>query len=696
MVRIFCLFVLMSGIFTASFGDAKPLKKNYSAPHVPFQLIIKFKSDGMKFVARNFLHQMNAQVVSQFNSNGAVLVQLPNGFMEESAAGLKRVIDEISAHPDVEYAEPNWILHARTKPNDPRYDDLYALKKSRSRSADVFAQEAWMKTTGSRDVLVAVIDSGVDYNHEDLAENYWHNPGENGIDANGKNKRNNGIDDDHNGFVDDWGGWNFIKNNNDPMDDNHHGTHCAGIIGAVGNNGVGIVGVNWNVSIVGLKFLDKEGNGTLANAVLAIEYATKMGVHVMNNSWGGDEYSETMVAAIRKASAAGVLFVVAAGNNSSNNDVSLDYPSSYDIDNIISVGATDADGELAGFSNYGAKTVHIAAPGAQILSTFPGNTYGVLDGTSMAAPYVAGAAALIKARFPFLKARELKTRLLGGSVPTQALQGKVVAGLLNIDNALDDDQSAPAAPHKIAVLSSAANSINLEWEPSLDNGRDKYAYAYEIRRAATPIQSHEDWESAEVVPVTILQQNANKVQARAENIPLNSSGYLAARSLDRAGNLSEISNSIRYASRPVSFLYENKSNSLAGLSVEGSWGNESIAGKGKVLSDSPGTVYGYNQTTSLTLPPMSIRSNDVVLSFKNKFEFELGYDFGYVEVSGDNGDTWKQVAQLNGAQNWTDMTYSLSPFLNKGDSSVLVRFRITSDQTHSMDGWLLSEISVFN
>lgn len=696
MVRILCLFVLMSGFFTASFSYARPLKKNYSLPHVPSQLIIKFKNHGAKISKNNFLQEMGAQVVQQFSSNGAMLVQLPYGLMDKSAAGLKRMIDEISVRPDVEYVEPNWILHARVKPNDPRYDELYALKKSRSRTADIFAQEAWTKTTGSRDVLVAVIDSGVDYKHQDLAENYWNNPGENGTDANGKNKKNNGIDDDHNGMIDDWGGWNFVKNNNNPMDDNHHGTHCAGTIGAVGDNGVGVVGVNWNVSIVGLKFLDSEGNGTLANGVLAIEYATKLGVHIMSNSWGGDEYSETMAAAIRNASAAGILFVVAAGNNTSNNDVSLDYPSSYNIDNIVSVAAIDSDGELAGFSNYGAKTVHIAAPGAQILSTFPGNDYGVLDGTSMAAPHVAGAAALIKARFPLLKARELKARLLGGTVRTKPLQGKVITGLLNIENALDDDQTPPAALNKVSVLSSGANSINLEWEPSLDNGRDKYAYGYELRRSVNPIDSQADWQSAIVVSLAISQQNAGIVQARAENIPMNSSGYFSIRSFDRAGNLSDISNSIPYAAKRVSAVYENKKNSLAGLSIDGSWGLEDVAGMGKVLSDSPGEVSGYDSTTSLTLPPIRIHSNDVVLSFRNKYEFELGFDYGYVEISADNGDTWQQIAQLNGAQNWTEAIYSLSPFLSKSDSSLLVRFRVTSDRTHSMDGWLLSEISVFN
>ncbi|MGZ3769891.1 MAG: S8 family serine peptidase [Bdellovibrio sp.] len=696
MVREFLAFILVCFVF-GGIAEARPWKKNYSAAHVPSQLIIKFKNNTTAFVQNDFLSQRDAEVVRRFKSNGAMLVRFPQGFMDDNAQGLKKVIDEISARPDVEYVEPNWIVHARIKePNDPRYEDLYALKKSRSKNADIGAPEAWSKTTGSKNVLVAVIDSGVDYNHEDLKDNYWHNPGENGRDANGKNKNNNGIDDDGNGLVDDWGGWNFIKNNNNPMDDNYHGTHCAGTIGASGNNGIGVVGINWNVSIVGLKFLDKEGNGSVADAVTAVEYAMQIGVDVMSNSWGGDEYSETLAAAIKKASAKGILFVVAAGNNSSNNDTNMDYPSSYQIDNIVTVAATDSEGELAGFSNFGAKTVHIAAPGAQILSTFPGNKYDYLDGTSMAAPLVAGSAALIKARFPSLKAREIKARLLGGAVHTKALEGKVITGLLNVNNALNDDVTPPAVPTNISVTANFINSAEIEFQPAADNGQDKFAYEYEIRRSSSAINSESDWNKADTVSKIFLQNDSTKVKIRVDDLPLNSSGYFAVRALDRGGNLSEISDAIPYSTKRSSEIYANKNNSLDGLDIEGSWGTESVSGMGKVLSDSPGDVYGYGITSSLTLPVIAIRSNDVVLAFKGKYEFEQGFDFGYVEVSVNGGSDWKQVAQFSGAQGWMDQAYSLKSVLKDGKANLLVRFRITSDSTHSMDGWLLSGISVYN
>ncbi|MGZ3809222.1 MAG: S8 family serine peptidase, partial [Bacteriovorax sp.] len=258
--RLFVLLLICAAAFSS---EAKTLKKKIYAPHVPNQLIVKFKNTNDKSLQKSFLQRMNAQVVQQFKSNGAVLIQLPNTVIQKNPQALELLAEKISASSEIEYVEPNWILHSTAVPNDPLYDELYALNKTASRSADIFAQEAWSKTTGSRDVLVAVIDSGVDYNHQDLADNYWHNPNEMGVDANGRDKSSNSIDDDNNGFIDDWRGWNFVENNNDPMDDDYHGTHCAGIIGAVGNNGVGVVGVNWNVSIVGLKFLDKSGSGTI-------------------------------------------------------------------------------------------------------------------------------------------------------------------------------------------------------------------------------------------------------------------------------------------------------------------------------------------------------------------------------------------------------------------------------------------------
>ena len=222
----------------------------------------------------------------------------------------------------------------------------------------------------SANVLVGVIDTGVDYNHPDLAANIWTNPGE---------IAGNGIDDDGNGYIDDVHGYDFVNNDGDPMDDNGHGTHFSGTIGGVGNNGIGVAGVNWNVKIMALKFLDSGGSGSTANAVAGVQYATMMGVDVTSNSWGGGGFSQALYDAIDAAGAANIAFVAAAGNNGANNDTSPAYPAAYDLPNIISVAATDDNDELASFSNYGAASVDLGAPGVDILSTLPGNQYGLLS-----------------------------------------------------------------------------------------------------------------------------------------------------------------------------------------------------------------------------------------------------------------------------------------------------------------------------
>jgi len=325
---------------------------------------------------------------------------------------------------NVEYAELNYIVHIIDAPNDPQYSSQYAHQKIRS-------EAAWTKTTGSDSVLVAVIDTGVNWSHEDLAANIFSNPHE----------QADGVDNDGNGYVDDIRGWDFVNSDNNPNDDNAHGTHCAGIIGAAGNNNKGIAGVNWKVKILPCKFLDAEGSGSTLDAAEAIRYAADLGVEVMSNSWGGGPSTRTLQDAIIYAKDKGILFVAAAGNESNDNDQSPSYPANYNVENVISVAATDQNDALASFSNYG-LTVHLAAPGVSILSTTPNNTYQRFSGTSMATPYVAGAAALVKAQGNISLA-DLKQRILGGVDKVSSLTGKVKTGRLNLEKCLDPSSAEP-------------------------------------------------------------------------------------------------------------------------------------------------------------------------------------------------------------------------------------------------------------
>lgn len=331
-------------------------------------------------------------------------------------------------------AAPDEILHAARRPSDTSYSAQYGPAK-------IGAQVAWNVTTGNPNFVVGVIDSGVDYRHPDLAANIWTNPGEIAGD---------GIDNDGNGYIDDVRGWDFANNDNDPMDDDDHGTHVAGILGAVGDNGAGVAGVNWNVKIMPLKFLTPVG-GRTSDAIAAINYSVRMGVKVTNNSWGGGGFNPALAKAIGGAQAAGQIFVAAAGNGGpdgigDDNDLTPDYPTEYSrtYNNVVSVAATDSDDLLGSFSNFGAATVTLAAPGVGILSTRPGGAYQYLDGTSMAAPQVAGAIALYWGANPSLTYTQVIDRLKSTVDKVAALDGKVATGgRLNVANMLGATAAVP-------------------------------------------------------------------------------------------------------------------------------------------------------------------------------------------------------------------------------------------------------------
>ncbi|ATC64559.1 hypothetical protein CMV30_11675 [Nibricoccus aquaticus] len=330
------------------------------------------------------------------------------------------------------YVEPDYVVYATFTPNDPAFGQLWGLHNTGQTGgtgdADIDATEAWDISRGSTAVLVAVIDTGIDHTHPDLAANMWTNTGE---------IAGNNIDDDGNGYIDDIRGWDFVNNDNNPTDDQGHGTHCAGTIGAVGNNGIGVAGVAHTVRLVGAKFLSASGSGTTSDAIEAVLYTTRLGVTLTSNSWGGPGYSQALKDAIDAAQTAGILFVTAAGNDSANTDIAPSYPAAYNSANILSVAATDYRDQLAWFSNYGAITTDLAAPGVSIYSTYPENRYSTLSGTSMACPHVAGAAALLKSVNPAQTWSTLKASLLANTDALPSLTGKVATGgRLNIARAI--------------------------------------------------------------------------------------------------------------------------------------------------------------------------------------------------------------------------------------------------------------------
>jgi cell wall-associated protease len=440
------------------------------------QLLVKFRPGVSATQMQSVLSAFNATRLDRFYQPRRVpaLAERMQAWRVVSFApgtNLSRAYESLLRRTDVEAVAPNAILRVQATPNDldSRLWGLHNTGQSGGRAdADIDAPEAWNTITQANNVTVAVIDTGVDYRHPDLAANMWTNPGE---------IPGNGLDDDGNGYVDDVHGYDFANHDGDPMDDNSHGTHVAGTIGAVGNNGLGVVGVAWRTKIMALKFIGADGYGLTADAINAILYAADMGAKVSNNSWGGlawDRggvlYSKPLQDAIQTAADTGMLFVAAAGNDGSFTDeFASAIPAGLPVANIVSVAATDHRDELAWFSNHGAVEVDIAAPGVSILSTVPNGGYDSYQGTSMAAPHVAGAAALLFAQNPAITFHEVKAILMNRSDVVAGTATKVLSGgRLNLNKAVRfrsgaDCQAASSTPaaHITAARAYACGTSNL-------------------------------------------------------------------------------------------------------------------------------------------------------------------------------------------------------------------------------------------
>ncbi len=403
---------------------------NGGGQYDPNTLLVQFRNDASDDAKDSCCRKVGLGAIDKYKIvDGLALIHVASGDPVAAMA-------EIVADPTVIRASLNYIVTTQITPNDPLFGNTWGMNNTASQLNDIDAPQAWDIYTGDPNYRVAVIDTGIDFNHPDLQGNIWVNPGE---------IANDGIDNDGNGYIDDVRGWNFVTNTNNPQDGNGHGTHVSGTIAARGNNGIGVAGVAWNAKIVPLKFLSDTGSGTTANAIKAIDYCTSNGIKLSNNSWGGGLFDSLLLQAITNAGAADHLFIAAAGNSALNIDVSLSYPASYNLSNMVNVASTTNTGGLSNFSNYGVGTVHVGAPGSNVFSTWPialtvlgqPNGYNSISGTSMAAPHVTGLAALLRGKMPGWTATQVRSAILGSTKPLTSLAGKVSReGIISAYNAL--------------------------------------------------------------------------------------------------------------------------------------------------------------------------------------------------------------------------------------------------------------------
>ncbi len=429
----------------------------HAQDYVPGEVIVKMKVDasqkGVSFSTSQFKSKSSKEMTLQqsFHHLRMHKMSLKPGQSVES------MIQILKSDPNVEYAEPNYIVNKSTleaashqvELNDARaaYYEVEAQSGStfHQSNANMQVEGAWSSMSGgAAPAVVAVIDTGVDYNHDVFVESgaMWNNPGE---------VAGNGIDDDGNGYVDDIYGWNFVNNSNNPMDDDNHGTHVAGIVLGSTQNILASSLSSARIKIMALKFLDNNGSGTTSDAIAAINYAVANGAKVLNNSWGGGGYSQALKDAISASSNAKTVFIAAAGNAGSNNDSFATYPANYSIQNVISIAATNDYDYLASFSNYGRSSVHIASPGVSIYSTLPGNSMGYLSGTSMAAPFVAGLAAMMVREEPAADGFQVKTVI-----------GDQANRVLSLENRIQTESRINMA-NSVSV---AANGQLLNYQPA--------------------------------------------------------------------------------------------------------------------------------------------------------------------------------------------------------------------------------------
>ncbi|HEX8633363.1 MAG TPA: S8 family serine peptidase [Pyrinomonadaceae bacterium] len=574
-------------------GQANVLE---GAEFVPGEVLVRFRSDAAAASAEAATMSLPGEIGMEVRLEAFDLQETVRGLRvaKVDPARTLEAVAELAARPDVLYAEPNYVRRKFALPNDPSFPNMWALKNTGQATpaipgetangipgVDIGAESAWNITQGSDSIVVSVVDEGIDITHPDLADNIWTNPSPGDL-----------------GLAGDVHGWDFYHNDATVYDNptsqtgshapDSHGTHVAGTIGASGNNARGVTGINWRVKLMSLKILgdpeneeDDPAPSSVRVTVRAYNYARQMralwrtsggtrgaNIRVLNNSYGGGGKSQTELDAITALAQEEILFVAAAGNDTTDNFSLPQYPAGYNVSNLISVAATDHNDQLAGYSNYGARAVSVGAPGSAILSTTPGNTYSYFWGTSMATPHVSGAAALICAANPNITASQLRGVLAFTGPRVAALAGKTTTGRrLNVANAmttaLENDTTAPAVPGNLRVTAQSGRGLTLTWTAPGDNGNSGTAADYDFFFVNPTTQART------LLPTTLVPAAAGTEQTAVVDAPFNNfSGTVQLRVYDDTGNTSTASVSVTVPSNSGSNPYTVALTAAPGLAPQ--------------------------------------------------------------------------------------------------------------------------------
>lgn len=591
-----------------SFSRQGAENKNPQVEFVPGEILVRFRTEETAVSKEHGIAPLrtnNREIALEVEPfDGSELVEGLRVAHVEPEQTLDAV-EALNRRADVVYAEPNFIWRSTATPNDPRFPEMYGLR-------NISAPSAWDITTGDRNVVVGVIDGGIDINHPDLQANIWRNPGE---------TANNGVDDDGNGYIDDINGYDFHNNDASVYDSptiDDHGTHVAGTIGATGNNALGVVGINWQVSIMALKVLGTEsGSGSTSNIIRSYRYAKMMrergiNLRVLNNSYGGSGKSQAALDAILELNAAGILFVAAAGNDGTDNFSFPHFPSNYDAPNIIAVASTNISDNLSGFSNFGARVVSVGAPGSGILSTVPNGGYASFSGTSMATPHVTGAAALVLAANPNLSVQQLRGVLAFSGDVLPSLQSRTTTGrrlnvYRSILSAQENDTTAPDPASNFRIASQTGRNLTLAWTAPGDDGNAGTASDYDFffTNSATGLRTH--------LPATTfaLPAAAGSQQTATVSVPYrNFSGTVELRAYDNGGNFSSTTASVSISQNAGSDPYIVNLEAASGLS-----------GGGTPLNLIGDDVFRENHALPFTFPYFGQNYNSLTVSSNGALYF---------------------------------------------------------------------------